>query len=56
MTVHLHVVIDGSADGLPVRQHVVLRRQWLQGRSIQFREKAGTRALTFPERAMIEFL
>ena len=41
MAVHLHVVIDRGADGLPIRHSVGLDRQGLQGRAIEFGKQAG---------------
>ncbi len=56
MAVHLHVVIDRGADGFPMGQHVALGRQRLQSRAIEFGKQARTRALTLPERPVVELL
>ncbi len=56
MTVHFDVIVDGSADGFPVGQHVAPGGQWLQGRPVHFGEQTGACALALAEGPAIEFL
>jgi hypothetical protein len=56
MTVHFDVIVDGSAHGFPMGQHVAVGGQGLQGGPVQFGQQAGARAFALAEGPAVEFI